>query len=716
MTTDTNLQPLAGSVLPGNSPIGGGLPGGGVTDQSAPAISQASQPAAVAAVKGSLNSAKKARERLVLLSIGLVTAATAAMLFVLFEYSFAASVLIGGGVWSALMAVHLQLQKNAEITRLKAEIQRLEALRGQGPIALDRVANELAAGDGERGPRALRGPAKQSAQNGPQANPRWEQAPRGVPQPSSATAQRRAAGEGVTPVVETTLWPGTAVTASDPMRDQWAFRPREGADAAGTATQPAFATGDEGAPRATIGSSPSIDADLAMVQRKIKALADEVNASEIVRDRAGSGPTVPAAKSGGLATSAQASALENSIGELKATAKSMRGGATRSGAARESAPAAAPVEASQVPMQQMPMQQTPMQQAAQQSQSLPFELLIPATAERIAVSKPASGGAVVNEPPLRPAAPTLSIAPDTAAASTPAPGPAPVTTPAPQSFGLPELPSLDRTQAQLIAAMTVPAAPPRNPRLEAIVDALENGEMDVFLSPIVALQSHQVSHYDVTVRLKSANGGYLDTAEQDLQLAGSDFLALFDMARLRRAAVLAQRLDAHNKAGSLLSAVNGPSITNTEFLETFARVFEERDRISNQLVLTFSQADLEQFTPSAWQALGDMQAFGFRFALSQIDHVAMDFTQLASRGFAFLRLEASALMNGLPARDRFIEADELCQYLAGAGMTLVADTIDDEAVRARVFGFGVLFGQGRLFGGARQVKLDQLPKGASAAA
>jgi cyclic-di-GMP phosphodiesterase, flagellum assembly factor TipF len=49
-------------------------------------------------------------------------------------------------------------------------------------------------------------------------------------------------------------------------------------------------------------------------------------------------------------------------------------------------------------------------------------------------------------------------------------------------------------------------------------------------------------------------------------------------------------------------------------------------------------------------------------------------------------------------------------------MTLVADTIDDEAVRARVFGFGILFGQGRLFGGARQVKLDAIAQGSAAAA
>lgn len=682
MATETNMQPLAGSVL---------------ADPAAQVPAQQHQPARP---KSAAKNAKQARDRLVLVSIGLVTAAMAAMLFVLFEYSFASSVLIGGGVWSALMTVHLQMQKSAEIVRLKAEIQRLESLRG--PVAGDgrigTAASEPPLSDGDamavRAARAARGgAAKGVPQSGPQAGPRWEQPQRGGARPAMANAARRTMPDAVpaaevAPVVETALWPGTALSAADPMRDQWAFRPREGVEG-----QTLAPNENEALAMQAHGSAPAnIDADLEMVQRKIKALADEVNASDIVRERIGAPAPAAAQKPAAKAPQAQASALDASIGELKATAQTMRGGA---GASR--VPLAQRESAAGAPHAEYQNALPP-----PSGQALPFELLIPATAERIAVSQPAfaTSAAIDN-----------SAAVDAIAAALDAP--------APQPYGLPELPSLDLPSAETIAVMAPSDAqppPPRNPRIAAIVDAIENGEMDVFLSPIVALQSHQVSHYDVTVRLKSASGGYIDNAEQELQLAGSDLLALFDTARLRRAASLAQRLDAHNKSGSLLSAVNGPSITNAEFLETFARVFEERDRISNQLVLTFTQADLEQFSPSAWQALGDMQAFGFRFALSQIDHVAMDFAALAQRGFAFLRLEASALMNGLPARDRFIEADELCRYLAGAGMTLVADTIDDEAIRARVFGFGILFGQGRLFGGARQVKLDQLPKGAPAAA
>lgn len=722
MTTDTNKTVLAGSEQP-DQPAA--LAGG----------AQASRPPGKAK-KPAVN-AKRTRERLVLLCMGLVTAACAATLYALLNFSVSSAVLCGGLIWAALMTLHMQIKKNAEIAHLKAELARLEG-SGSGVMApqsqpqagmSERPIGEADASAPPQAPPRARAPARrppvaappaQSPEGGksdalppdalrtaprhavahapiadelsagPQTHPRWEM-PAGQPRATdapgkAADARTMTAGAPAqprsTPALETALWPGTSLSVADPMRDQWAFRPKDVTQAEppspyGTNEQIA-ATGS--IPSKTSGNAgpSSIDADLEMVQRKIKALADEVNAAEQNRDRH--------ATAGG----SQASDIEKSIGALKATADTMRERPQPSHKkqARQSQRERR-IEPSLMPAPAAHAAAPAASQPAMQSQNLPFDLMIPATAERIAVSDPAS---------TAPAAPRA----DSQSDQRREPDQLPV-------LELPPLPVFE------FASAPEPQAKP-NPRLAAIIAAVENGEMDVFLSPIVALQSHQVSHYDVSVRLKAPNGAYLDDAEQELQLAGSDVLALFDTARLRRSAALAQRLDAHNKSGSLLSPVNGPSITNAEFLETFARVYEERDRISNQLVLTFSQADLEQFSPSAWQALSDMHAFGFRFALAKIDHVAMDFAALADRGFAFLRLEADALTKGLPARDRFIGADELCKLLAGAGMTLVADTIDDEAVRARVFGFGVLFGQGRLFGGARQVKLDALPAGSSAAA
>jgi cyclic-di-GMP phosphodiesterase, flagellum assembly factor TipF len=677
-TEPSNLE-HAGIALAGSSAVSQ-LAGGGVA---------ASKPGATAATQ-------RLRSRLVLISIVLVASALAAIMYAQFDFAPLAAGLGGVIACALLIAAHQQIQKNREINFLKAELAKLDGQRTASqaesavlaphqPVPSSATQPRPKSGSRSDEPVSSRAQAIQtprpsadassitSPATGPQMTPRWEKP---QPRPDQARQEKpRHDPEAKGPaLVETALWPGNVISATDPMRDPWAFRPK---DANIDATRDAIRDANTGlvASRPSAEESvelthlpSSLDSDLELVQRKIKALADEVNAVELGRDRPSQAGAMPPLNP----------AIEKSVGALKATAESMRD-KPRAPAPRPSQPVT--VEAAAAPAaQQQPLQ------------PIPFEFLIPATAERIAVSMPeAAASAMVAPKAVQQSEPddlpVFDIAP-------PAPIAAPVAA----------------------APVIAPAPAPLNPRLAAIARAIENGAMDIFLSPIVALQTHQVSHYDVTVRLKGANGSYIDNAEQELQLAGNDMLALFDTARLKRSAALAAKLDAHNKPGSLLSPVNGPSLTNGEFLETFAHAFEERDRIANQLVLTFTQADVEMFTASAWQALSNMHAFGFRFALAQIDHLAMDFKDLAKRGFAFMRLEARALVDGLPARDHFVGPDELCKMLAGAGMTLVADTIDDDAIRARVFGFGILYGQGRLFGGARQVKLDSLPAGSSAAA
>ena len=107
--------------------------------------------------------------------------------------------------------------------------------------------------------------------------------------------------------------------------------------------------------------------------------------------------------------------------------------------------------------------------------------------------------------------------------------------------------------------------------------------------------------------------------------------------------------------------LNSParSLTSRPFLESFARVYEERPRIAAQLVLMFSQRAIDGLTPAAWEAVRDMHAFGFRFALDKIEHMGTDLAALAHSGFRFIRFDAQALLNGLASRDRFVAADEI---------------------------------------------------------
>ncbi len=390
------------------------------------------------------------------------------------------------------------------------------------------------------------------------------------------------------------------------------------------------------------GTATTIEGDLELVQRKIKELADEVNSAEALR------PAKPPRSD--ARARATADVIENSIGALKAAASSMRDRRTTEFSPTLSIPS--PVEPPVAPAL--------------------GDLVIPATAKRIAGSDFAARKAEAEPPRL-----------DVPLSDLP----------------LPDFPLLD------FPAGPIPASDP-SPRATAIARAIEADALDVLLGPIVTLKAHSVSHYEMMVGLNSSDGNRLEVGEEDLNLVTGEFGSRFDCARLTRAAALTARMEARDKDGLLLTEFTGASLTSRAFLEAFAGVYEERPRIAGQLVLTLAQRAVDNFTPAAREAVRDMHAFGFRFALDKVEHVRTDFAALAHSGFRFVRLDAEVLLNGVAAPDRFVSADEIYQRATLAGFSIIATGISDAKTQKRLLESGVPLGQGPLFGAARQVSLN----------
>ena len=223
------------------------------------------------------NSVAQSRDRLVFMSMALVTAAIAAILYTHFAASMPAALLIAGAAWAGFMLIHRQIAKDSEIAELKGELTRLEhnmrarEARAVAQANLERsrpqpqmpAAVQPPAAEPQREPRYEPAPfqpsssdpiAKALAAGAPQAEPRWQTgggqagmahmspvAPPPVqPDPMSALtvaadaparsatpASHAPAGENApAPSFDTALWPGTTLSPENPTRDQWAFRPR----------------------------------------------------------------------------------------------------------------------------------------------------------------------------------------------------------------------------------------------------------------------------------------------------------------------------------------------------------------------------------------------------------------------------------------------------------------------------------------------------------
>jgi cyclic-di-GMP phosphodiesterase TipF (flagellum assembly factor) len=244
--------------------------------------------------------------------------------------------------------------------------------------------------------------------------------------------------------------------------------------------------------------------------------------------------------------------------------------------------------------------------------------------------------------------------------------------------------------------------------IAAIAEALHASRLDVLLEPIMGLGDLRASHYEVSIRLLDPAGGALDVTDGGRRLSRTTLLPMLDRARLSRSASVARRLSERGKQGAVFTGFSGEALTDEGFVAGAGESCRDHPRLPGQLVLTFMQDDLRMATEVQLRCLAHLRAMGFRFAMSDVTELDMDFEQLVAMGFAFVKLDADVFLDGLRAAHGTIPARDICSYLSGLGLTLVVSRIDSETERSRLHAFGVKLGQGGLFGGPRPLKTDVL--------
>jgi EAL domain-containing protein (putative c-di-GMP-specific phosphodiesterase class I) len=250
--------------------------------------------------------------------------------------------------------------------------------------------------------------------------------------------------------------------------------------------------------------------------------------------------------------------------------------------------------------------------------------------------------------------------------------------------------------------------PPLDPHLARIAEAVAAERFEVLIEPIHALSEGRPRHYEVSMRLVTADGAAMEQADYTRIAQCSDLLPHIDAARMLRAARIARRLAERGRHGSVLSAMAGDSITDNGFLDAAAQQTANEGGV--RLVLSFAQSDARAFSPAHAEALGAMAASGFGFALEDVTDLEMDFGKLKALGFEFVKLDAQVFLDGMQAPGGCVPASDICRYLSEFGLSLIVASIEDDWLLAKVMGFGVLLGKGTLFGGPRLIKAEIMPK------
>ncbi len=277
-------------------------------------------------------------------------------------------------------------------------------------------------------------------------------------------------------------------------------------------------------------------------------------------------------------------------------------------------------------------------------------------------------------------------------------------------------PDPDRAPAAAAPHAGPPKAPPApryapaaaQPDVARVIEAIEAERVDVYLDPIQSLDERKPRHFEVAVRFRDQAGQQITADVLDPIVRAAGLGPRIDLVKLPRAARVAERVQSRGRPSDVLAAMTGDSLADQSFIGQINSALGEASPAG--MVLSFAQSDVRRFGRLHWDTLATLSDMGLRFAVDHVTDLDMDFEALKARRFDFVKLDATVFLDGLPAAGGYVSARDVCRHFSAIGLALVVGKIASERELAEILGFGVLLGQGTLFGAPRPVRQDVLAR------
>jgi cyclic-di-GMP phosphodiesterase TipF (flagellum assembly factor) len=282
------------------------------------------------------------------------------------------------------------------------------------------------------------------------------------------------------------------------------------------------------------------------------------------------------------------------------------------------------------------------------------------------------------------------------------------------------------TPATVFAAPAATAAPRerkitafdglgRDGIIATIRRAIDANRIELFLQPIVTLPQRKVRFYEGLSRLKADNGDLVPAGDFLRYAEAGGLVPKLDHMATLRCVQVVRRLLLKNRDVGLFCNISGATLTDMGFAR-FLEFIDANRAIAGSLVFEFTQSALRAMGPIEHASLAAIAERGFRFSLDNLSDLRVEPRELTERGFRFIKVPATLLLNRVGAASSHIHPADFSDLLGRFGIDLIAERIESDGTVVDLLDYDVRFGQGLLFSPPRPVRAEALQDPMAAAA
>ncbi len=244
--------------------------------------------------------------------------------------------------------------------------------------------------------------------------------------------------------------------------------------------------------------------------------------------------------------------------------------------------------------------------------------------------------------------------------------------------------------------------------LATIRGAIDANRIDLYLQPIVTLPQRKVRYYEAMSRLRTEKGDVVAAADFIAPAETAGLMPSIDNLVIFRCVQVVRRLLMKNREIGLFCNLSGSTLTDSAVFQQVLEFMDANRAVAPSLVLEFTQSALRAAGPIENESLAALAERGFRFSLDNVTDLRIEPRELASRGFRFIKVPATLLLNrnGTAATD--IHPADMSDLLGRFGIDLIAEKIESEGSVVDLLDCDVRYGQGFLFSPPRPVRAEAL--------
>jgi cyclic-di-GMP phosphodiesterase TipF (flagellum assembly factor) len=241
----------------------------------------------------------------------------------------------------------------------------------------------------------------------------------------------------------------------------------------------------------------------------------------------------------------------------------------------------------------------------------------------------------------------------------------------------------------------------------ALRKAVDTGEIELHLQPVVTLPQRKLRYYEALARVKTdggelvAAGEFLSDAEAAALMPKIDYLAA------ARSVQIVRRLLLQKREVGLFCNLAPATLADPGFSK-FLELMDANRAIAAALVFEFAQSAVRAMGTIEHASLAALAERGFRFSMDNLTDLRVNAHELNERGFRFVKVPAPLLFNRLGTLTADIRPADFSESLGRFGIDLIADRIEHENTVIDLLDYDVRFGQGVLFSPPRPLRAGAL--------